>query len=304
MNTKPNTPQQVATTGTAGAKLKTLGAFAAGGLASAVITTALLHGWGALASNGLNPFGDGGKATYKDADSRTGTAPQTGLTARPAPIVGQGQGIPGQVSAPVVMVTMMPTPAAMPASMTDAGVGFAPAMHQAGQATRQAPTRLASVPQPPAPVAAAKKPAAQMGSKPTAASGKVGGDWVAALMPGKAAPAQRQPSPYYYEYTANKGGKATSKTTTAPAAGSNWVDALMGNQPVKRTGGRVSQYQTARTALGSSAGQGGDRLTGGGMDALWAKGDVDVKPKAPRKSRLSVCFEKGGMVSDCVSEDF
>jgi hypothetical protein len=336
-------PQPRATTGTgaAGAKLKTFGAFAAGGLASAVVTTALLHGWGALTSNGLNPFGDGGKSAYKDTDANTGTAPKAGLAVRPAPALGQGQGMGGQTR--VVMVqglwpAITPTPAASPsaaqASTVGVAVGFVPAVRPTGQAAQPVLARGEALAQAPAATAvatvatvatvasvAATKPAARTGSKPAAASaaaGKAGGaasgggtaaggNWVTALMPGEAKAA---PSPYYYEYSKDKGGKphaVTQQKATLPAAGgNNWVASLMGNQPVQRTAGRASPYQTTQTALGSAAGVGGDSLTGGGADPVWAKGDVDVGPKKdPHKSRISVCTEERGMVSGCVvSEEF
>ncbi|MDD5394670.1 MAG: hypothetical protein PHE17_16770 [Thiothrix sp.] len=332
MNTKNHTPAQprattpqprAATgTGAAGAKLKTFGTFAAGGLASAVITTALLHGWGVLGSNGLNPFGDGGKSGYKDTDAKTGIARKAGLTVRPAPAIGQGQGMDGLASAPVVMLARMPTPPVAQASTVGTNVGFVQTVRQTWQAPRQVLASGAALPQAAAvATVATTKPAARTGSKPVAASAArvagggtaahggtaSGGNWVAVLMPGDAKTA---PSPYYYEYTAKKGGKphgVTQQKTTLPAAsGNNWVASLMGNQPVKRTAGRASPYQTTSTALGSAAGVGGDRLTGGGADAVWAKGDIEVGAKKdPHKSRISVCTEERGMVSGCiVGEEF
>lgn len=306
----PTHPQPRAATGAAGAKLKTFGTFAAGGLVSAVITTALLHGWGVLTSNGLNPFGDGGKSAYKDTDAQTGTAPKAGLAGRPAP------------AAPVVMLAMLPTPPVAQASMAGVDVGFVPAVRQTGQAAQPVLARGEALAQAPAvATVTTTKPAARRDNKPAAANAAVGktgggaasggtaagGNWVAALMPGDAKAA---PSPYYYEYTAPKGGKShgvTQQKTTLPAAsGNNWVASLMGNQPVKRTAGRASPYQTTSTALGSAAGVGGDRLTGGGADAVWAKGDIEVGPKKdPHKSRISVCTEERGMVSGCVvGEEF
>ncbi|MDD5394594.1 MAG: hypothetical protein PHE17_16385 [Thiothrix sp.] len=299
----PTHPQPRAATGAAGAKLKTFGTFAAGGLVSAVITSALLHGWGSWASNGLNPFGDGGKSAYKDTDAQTGTAPKAGLAVRPSP------------ATPVVVLAMLPTPPAAQASRAGVDVGFVPTVRQTGKTTQPVLASGEALAQAPAvATVAAHKPAARTGSKPVAASaaaGKTGGgaasggNWITALMPGEAKSA---PSPYYYEYTAPKGGKASTvtqpKATLPAASGNNWVASLMGNQPIKRTAGRASPYQTTSTALGSAAGVGGDRLTGGGTDSVWAKGDFDLKPKDPNKSRLSVCLEKGGMVSGCVTEDF
>lgn len=79
-------------TGSAMQRLKTAGTFIAGGLVGGLIANALQYGWSYAVSNGFDPFGDGGKAAYKETGYRIGTATQAGFAVRPLTAsAGQGE---------------------------------------------------------------------------------------------------------------------------------------------------------------------------------------------------------------------
>lgn len=269
-------------------RIKTFGTFVAGGLVGGLIAGALHHGWGHMVSNGFDPFGDGGKATYKATDASRGTATQAGFAVRPL-TASTGEGERFNIAA--IPTYIIPTAEA-------AAIGGNPASSQPLLLVEKAGARkvvkLQRQPAHKKPAHQAKRPpaakpktgnrqkdghgAGKPAGKPTKAinSGTASnGNWIDQLMPGKPTPA------VYYSYNANPSAKEK------PAPANSWVGKLVtdGNQKVKVNSGKVGMATHKKSDLHTGAGQTGKALTGGSGDfPNWSEGKTS-------KDKVMVCIK-------------
>lgn len=306
-------------TGSAMQRIKTAGTFIAGGLVGGLIANALQHGWSYAVSNGFDPFGDGGKAVYKETDHRIGTATQAGFAVRPL-TASEGQG--EHFTMAVIPAYIIPAAEAGTPGGNTAGQGNTIPTNAANSfggsrpaTSRQQPTVTATLTANPSGSQrqpdtrkAAKAVTAKLQHKPAHAgrpntgNGQKGGHGVGKLAGkpakaintvasgtgsaskgdwvGKLMPGTPAPA-VYYSYNA----KPSPQETAAPAH--SWVGKLMtdGDRKVKVNAGKVGIHTRKKSDLHSGAGQTGHSLSGGsGNFPSWSTGE---KPKGS----VIVCVE-------------
>ena len=282
-------------TGSAMQRLKTAGTFIAGGLVGGLIAKALQHGWSYAVSNGFDPFGDGGKAAYKETVHRIGTATQAGFAVRPLTAsAGQGE----RFTMAAIPIYLIPAVEAATSGGNTAVQGntiptnTASSLGEGRPATRKATKVVTAKPRH---KPAHSKPVQKTGKGQKSGQGGVmpakatsnaasgtgtvsNGGWVGKLMPGTPAPA------VYYNYNA----KPSPQEKAAPAH--SWVGKLMtdGDRKVKVNAGKVGIHTRKKSDLHSGAGQTGHSLSGGsGNFPVWSTG----KKPIPIGDSVIVCIE-------------
>lgn len=264
-------------------RLKTAGTFLAGGLLGGLIAGALQHGWGQMVSNGLDPFGDGGKAVYKETNASRGTAVvKVGFAVRPL-TTGGGQGehfsmtaIPTYLIPPAEAASTSATPISFRQEAVSPLAGHSLRSPQPVTVTHKSsasrpkpskakPNKMNSRQRVAGGASSGKNSASHNASSRSAATAQA--NWVAKLMPGTPAPA------VYYSYNA----KPSLKEKAAPAH--SWAGKLMtdGNQAIKVNAGKVGIHTQKKSDLHSGAGQTGKALSGGSGDfPVWSNGKKAV----------------------------